>query len=247
MDQSPISHLTETLLRRSNLTAFLSYSELLGTYIETLRLANTHINLTTLKDLDTLIARFIAEPLLGWEYIRNQYNHSIESPKTLIDVGSGGGAPGLPIAITHPYCSTTLIESRKQKATFLEDTKMQLSLANVKIIHDRVERIAHGKGREHFEVATARALAPLPVTIQLLLPLVTVGGLVAIWAGPSSHNYMAECEKSANSAGGDKPQFIPIPWPGFNRNLVLVTTRKIRSSPPTHPHTIQKIRQEFNR
>src|SRR5260370_25678088 len=95
----------------------------------------------------------------------------------LVDVGSGAGLPGLPIKIARPDLDVTLIESDQAKAAFLVHACAALGLEEVEVVARRAEEAGHDpRLRETFDVAVARALAPLPVLAELCLPLVRVGG-----------------------------------------------------------------------
>jgi len=96
---------------------------------------------------------------------------------TLVDVGSGAGLPGIPLKIARPQLEVTLIEADQAKAAFLVHACATLRLENVEVVARRAEEAGHDpRLREKFDVAVARALAPLPVLVELCLPLVRVGG-----------------------------------------------------------------------
>src|SRR5216683_8001123 len=95
----------------------------------------------------------------------------------MVDVGSGGGLPGLPLKIARPYLAVTLVEADQAKAAFLVQACAKLRLGDVEVLARRAEEVGHDPTyREAFDVAVARALAPMPVLVELCLPLVRVGG-----------------------------------------------------------------------
>ena len=97
--------------------------------------------------------------------------------KTVVDVGSGGGLPGLPLKIARPGLSLALVESDQAKAAFLVRACATLGLDDVEVLARRAEEVGQDRRyREVFDVAVARALAPMPVLVELCLPLVRVGG-----------------------------------------------------------------------
>ena len=97
--------------------------------------------------------------------------------KTLVDVGSGGGLPGLPLKIVRPDIAVTLVEADSGKAAFLVQACARLGLTDVEVLARRAEDVGHdARYRESFDVAVARALAPLPTLVELCLPLVRIGG-----------------------------------------------------------------------
>src|SRR5260370_2947636 len=97
--------------------------------------------------------------------------------RNLVDVGSGAGLPGIPLKIARPDLEVTLIEADQAKAAFLVHACAVLRLENIQVVARRAEEAGHDPMlREKFDVAVARALAPLPVLVELCLPLVRVGG-----------------------------------------------------------------------
>jgi 16S rRNA (guanine527-N7)-methyltransferase len=102
-----------------------------------------------------------------------------------VDLGSGGGIPGIPLAIARPELRWTLLDSVAKKADALRGFVEALGLGNVSVIADRAEVLGRSAGhRERYDVVTARACAPLPVLVELALPLLSVEGLLLAWKGP---------------------------------------------------------------
>lgn len=99
--------------------------------------------------------------------------------RTVVDVGTGAGFPGVPLAIARPSARVTLLDSLGKRVDFLRESCRTLGLDNVECVHGRAEEFA-GEGRETFDLAVSRAVAALPVLCELCLPLVKVGG--AFWA-----------------------------------------------------------------
>ena len=100
----------------------------------------------------------------------------------VVDVGSGGGAPGIPIAGALPEREVALLEATRPKAAFLRRVVAEIGLA-AEVVHARSEEYARGEGRDRFDLAVARALAPPPVALELCLPLVRPGGRLILWTG----------------------------------------------------------------
>ena len=99
--------------------------------------------------------------------------------RTVVDVGTGAGFPGVPLAIARPSARVTLLDSLGKRVDFLRESCRTLGLDNVECVHGRAEEFA-GERRETFDLAVSRAVAALPVLCELCLPLVKVGG--AFWA-----------------------------------------------------------------
>lgn len=145
----------------------------------------------------------------------------------VVDVGSGGGSPGIPLAAARPDLHFFLLESNRRRCAFLETTA--LDFPNVSVVNARAEEHGLALGREAYAVALARALAPPPVALEWCLPLVRVGGVAVLYAGE------ADLERAAAVAvqlGGSPPLTIPIA--GSERKQLLVV-RKDAATPPTFP------------
>jgi 16S rRNA (guanine527-N7)-methyltransferase len=137
----------------------------------------------------------------------------LEGP--IVDVGSGGGVPGVPLAVSLPERDVTLLEANGRRCEFLRS----LGLANVRVVHGRAEEQAAGE----WGVAVAKALAPPPVAAEWCLPLVRPGGSVVLWVGPS-----ADAERVAAVAEQLAGELVDTPA-GF---LVL---RKLGPTPAGFP------------
>jgi 16S rRNA (guanine527-N7)-methyltransferase len=147
---------------------------------------------------------------------------------TIVDVGSGGGAPGLPIASASPEREVVLLEATRRKCDFLES--VSVDFPNVRVICGRAEEQAV----EQFGVAVAKALAPPPVALEWCLPLVVVGGAAVIFVGPSADR-KAVAQVAARLGGGEPqdhggilvvPKLGPTP-PGFPRRPGIARKRPL--------------------
>ena len=117
---------------------------------------------------------------------------------SIVDVGSGGGAPGIPLAAALPEREVTLLESSRRKATFLE--AIAIEFPNVRVVWGRAEE----QELEQFGVALAKALAPPPVAAEWCLPLVEVGGAAILWVGAKAD--VEALERAAEQLGAERPE-----------------------------------------
>jgi 16S rRNA (guanine527-N7)-methyltransferase len=138
-------------------------------------------------------------------------------PGSIVDVGSGGGAPGIPLAAALPDREVTLLESNRRKAAFLEEVAKDFP--NVKVVWGRAEE----QELERFGAALAKALAPPPVAAEWCLPLVGVGGAALLWAGPSAD--AAAVGRVAEQLGAAGPEI----------HSGLLVLRKVAATPPGFP------------
>jgi 16S rRNA (guanine527-N7)-methyltransferase len=133
------------------------------------------VSLTAIRDLAHLRRELVDDALTACATI------GPELPSRVIDVGSGNGSPGLPLAI-HYGQPVTLLDSVQRKGEFLRRCCAQMGI-ECEIVIDRSESFGRGAGRDAFDLALARALAPPPVALELCLPLVRPGGRVILWTG----------------------------------------------------------------
>ena len=154
-----------------------------------------------------------------------------------IDIGSGGGLPGLPLALARPEMRWTLVDSIGKKAAILGEFVEAIGLRNVTVLSDRAEALGQARQhRERYGVATARACAALPVLAELALPLVAPGGLLVAWKGPLSEadDEVRRARVAIGQLGGGRLSIVDpgIPALGGHR---LVTVPKERATDARFP------------
>ncbi|HSS56155.1 MAG TPA: RsmG family class I SAM-dependent methyltransferase [Gaiellales bacterium] len=137
--------------------------------------ADAPLSVTALRDQAAIWRELVqdalrAQPLIGESL-----------PELVVDVGSGNGSPGIPLAIDYGW-PVTLLEAASRKAAFLERVAAELGI-EAPVVAERSEHYARAAGRDRFDLVLARALAPPPVALELCLPLARAGGRVVLWAG----------------------------------------------------------------
>ena len=153
--------------------------------------------------------------------------------RTLVDVGSGGGLPGLPLKIARPELQVTLIEADQAKAAFLVQACTALGLDGVEVVARRAEEAGHDpRYREAFDVATARALAPLSVLAELCLPLVRVGG--RLLAQKTEKEEVEPARHAVEVLGGSLESVQGAPSAARHAGIVVVV-RKVAATPLQYP------------
>ncbi len=151
----------------------------------------------------------------------------------LVDVGSGGGLPGLPLKLARPDLAVTLVEADQAKAAFLVQACAKLRLGDVEVLARRAEEVGHDPTyREAFDVAVARALAPMPVLVELCLPLVRVGG--RLLAQKTDKEELEAAEHAIEMLGGSIESVQPAPS-AARRSGTIVAVAKIRPTPDAYP------------
>ena len=152
----------------------------------------------------------------------------------LIDVGTGAGFPGLALAIARPDFTVTLLEAQGKRCQFLRAVCEELKSDNVTVIQDRAEVLGHAENhREAYDRAVARAVAPLNVLCEYLLPFVRVGGYALCWKGPNVTEEMEDGIAAAEKLGGVLETPMALAWE--NENHLLSPIRKIETTLPQYP------------
>ncbi|MBQ9196453.1 MAG: 16S rRNA (guanine(527)-N(7))-methyltransferase RsmG [Clostridia bacterium] len=133
---------------------------------------------------------------------------------SLIDVGTGAGFPGMALATVRPDLRVTLLDAQRKRCDFLQAVCQELALRNVAVLHARAEDAARGELRECFDIAAARAVAPLNVLCEYLLPFVRLGGRALCWKGPAVTEELESGEKAAHILGAKAEPLARLPIEG---------------------------------
>ncbi|MSR44480.1 MAG: 16S rRNA (guanine(527)-N(7))-methyltransferase RsmG [Phycisphaerales bacterium] len=165
---------------------------LLTRYLDLLYAANERMNLTGIRDRTVAWMRHIFDALTLLPTLQQSEARSV------VDIGSGGGIPGLILAIVMPSVEFTLVESTGKKARFLEETASQLGLSNVRVRCQRAEVLGAKELREVIDVVVSRAVARLPILLELSLPMVRHGGIFIAVKGEQA---AAEVAASVHALG----------------------------------------------
>lgn len=189
---------------------------------------NEKINLTAITKPDEIILKHFVDCLTIQKYI--------EKEKTIVDIGTGAGFPGIPLAIMNEKNSFVLVDSLNKRINFLSDVKEKLELKNVNAIHSRAEEFGQNKlYREKFDFAVSRAVANLSVLAEYLLPAVKLGGKVICMKGSKIDEELNEAQFALKELGGKiktKEEFC-LPETDMNRNIIII--EKIKETPKKYP------------
>lgn len=192
-------------------------------YMNLLLKWNQNVNLTAITDEIEIIKKHFIDSLT--------ISSLIEDNCKVIDVGTGAGFPGIPLAITRSV-DVTLLDSLNKRITFLDDVKNKLKLKNIETIHNRAEELARNKEyREKYDVATSRAVAPMNVLLEYLLPFVKVGGICICMKGPNVYEEIADIDNVAKILGGRYKKTINMKLDKeMERNIIVIEKIKETSS-----------------
>ena len=162
--------------------------------------------------------------------------------KTVIDVGTGAGFPGMVLAILEPSARFTLLDSLGKRVDFLREVCEQLGLKNVTCVHARAEEFAAGH-RERFDIATSRAVAQLNVLSELTLPRVKGGGLFVAMKSTSTDEEIAAARSAIAQLGGQLAGCTDYPVPETDVIHRIVRIEKVRPTPKQFPRAFARIKK----
>lgn len=199
---------------------------------------NKSLNLTAVTDAEGIILKHFADSLIAVD--------NLPEGASVIDVGCGGGFPTFPLAIVRPDLEITALDSTEKKINFVSATAKELGLSNIRAISDRAEVLGKGAMRESFDVATARAVAPLQILSELCIPFVKVGGSFIAMKALHADDELADalsfdifsklgCEKEPSAEkltllGGDEPM-----------TRAVIAAKKIKRTPDVYPRNYSQI------
>ncbi len=197
----------------------------LRAYLQALVDANERFNLTAVTEPGQMWVRHVQDSLTLVPFIASA------EAKTVIDVGSGGGLPGMPLAIAMPDVHFTLLEATGKKAAFLGETAAALGLANVTVLHERAETAGqdHRTHRGRYDVAVSRAVGRLNVLAELTVPFVRDGGTVLCIKGDTA----AVVGAVATQALSPLPALVVDQVRTPTGTVVVI--EKVRATPRTYP------------
>lgn len=211
-------------LTEAQLSAFERYRQELMAW-------NERVNLTGILDPEEIVVKHFLDSLSVYLALPDR-----PSTLSLIDVGSGAGFPGLPLKIARPDLRLTLLEATGKKTVFLQHIVETLKLTGVTIVTARAEEAGRRpEHRERYDVAVARAVAPLPVLAEYTLPLVKVGGRVILQKGQHPADEVKQATNALGILGGRINRVLPVTVPGLAAERHLVVIQKNKPTPPQYP------------
>jgi 16S rRNA (guanine527-N7)-methyltransferase len=206
---------------------------------------NKRFNLTALTDDASILSLHFLDSLSALPSIQawRESKQASHRPISLIDVGTGGGFPGIPLKIAQPDLRVTLLDGTAKKVAFCDEVIRTLDLKDAHAVHGRAEELAHQPAhREKYDVVIARAVAPLPALVEYLLPLASVGGLCIAMKGSDA---LVEAQQAAGALaklGGRLDRVVNVHLPNRpgkpapdQRALILID--KIAESAKKYPRS----------
>ena len=191
---------------------------------------NTRMNLTALTAPEDVAVKHIIDSLTAYDAAL------FDGARTLIDVGTGAGLPGIPLAVYAPHLTVTLLDSLNKRVRFLMEVTAAMGLPNVRCIHARAEEAARtAEHRAAYDIAVSRAVARLPVLLEYTLPFVRVGGTLLALKGRAYAEEQKEARRAAEVLGGGRITARTVRLPGLDDVRAMLTVTKERQTPAAYP------------
>ena len=221
-------------------------------YLSLLQEWNQKFNLTAISQPQAIVTKHFLDSLTVASAV------DFDRAKTLVDVGTGAGFPGLALKIAFPHLQVTLLDALRKRLRFLERVTEALQLEDVTFVHCRAEDAVLPKRfqacglkqslRERFDVVTARAVAPMDVLAEWTLPYAKVGGWVVAMKGPDVDDEVNFGQISINLLGGGKAAIKRLSLPSLGEEgqigRSLVTIRKEENTPANFPRLPGSARKQ---
>ncbi|GAB4513602.1 MAG: 16S rRNA (guanine(527)-N(7))-methyltransferase RsmG [Anaerolineae bacterium] len=197
-------------------------------YAQALAAWNAHTNLTAIIEPEAVRVRHFLDSL--------SLVGLVKGSSTVLDVGTGAGFPGLPLAMVYPDVQVTLLESTGKKIKFLEHIAQQLGLKNVHTLNARAEDAGHlPDQRGRYDVVVARAVARMPALVEYLLPFARVGGKVIAMKGDTAQQETQDAKHALQLLGGRLNRIESVQLPGLEQTHYLVIIEKTDPTPAGYP------------
>ena len=188
---------------------------------------NTKINLTAIKNEDEFIDKHFIDSLTVLKYFKDNDRY--------IDIGTGGGFPGIPLKLANPTLRGTLIDSVNKKILVNNDVISKLELKDIEALHVRAEDLAFDKNyREGFDVAVSRAVANLTTLVEYMIPFVKIGGKIICMKGPGLQEELRDAQNAIKILGGEVEAIETLNIGNeYERNILIIN--KVKSTNNKYP------------
>ena len=203
-----------------------------NSYYELLIEWNNKFNLTAITDKKEVEIKHFIDSLTALEYIKDN--------SLICDIGAGAGFPSIPLAILLPNCKFTLVDSLNKRVNFLIEVVNKLGLTNCECIHARIEDFAI-KNREKYDIALARAVAPLNILLEYTMPVLKINGILLSHKGSNINDEILEAENASKILNCKINNKYELSLPNGDYRC-LIEYIKIKSTPPKYPRGGNKPR-----
>ena len=196
---------------------------------------NVKVNLTAITDRDEFIKKHYIDSIVcaGQE--------EIENAESIIDVGTGAGFPGIPLALIYPKKKFVLMDSLSKRLKIIDELCHEIGIENVMVLHGRAEDLAQKpEYRESFDLCVSRAVANLATLSEYCLPFVKPGGYFVAYKGPECEAELADAKKAINILGGSVEDIRTAGLENLDLSHKLLYIKKTKDTPSKYPRKAGK-------
>ena len=191
---------------------------------------NEKVNLTNITDPEEFIIKHFIDSIICVDY------PEFEEALKVIDVGTGGGFPGVPLAIAAPDKEFVLMDSLTKRLKIIDELCGQIGIGNVTTVHARAEELAKNKAhREQYDLCVSRAVANMAVLAEYCLPFIKVGGCLMAYKGPDADREVEEARKALFLLGGQVEEIREGNLKEFGIDHKVVIIKKVKNTPSKFP------------
>lgn len=199
-------------------------------YKELIKEWNKKINLTAITEDEQIIKKHFIDSIKVFKF------KELRNCETIMDIGTGGGFPGIPMKIINPNSNMVLLDSLNKRVKFLDEVIANLKLTDITTLHGRAEDYAKQKEyRENFDAVVSRAVANMAVLSEFCLPYVKVGGYFVALKGPAIEEELKSAKNAISILGGKLEEIIEVDVEGTDLKHNLVVVKKVKSTPKQYP------------
>lgn len=216
-------------LTQEQYNKFIKYKELIQEW-------NEKVNLTAITEESEIIKKHFIDSIKAFKF------EPLKNAKSIIDIGTGGGFPGIPIKIINENTDVVLLDSLNKRINFLNEVISELNLKNITAIHGRAEDFSReSKYREKFDIAISRAVSNLRVLSEYCIPYVKLNGYFISLKGPSVEEEILEAKNTIGVLGGKITEVIQVEIEDSDLKHNLVIIKKVRQTPKQYPRKYGQI------
>ena len=199
-------------------------------YMEGILSWNEKVNLTNITDPAEFRIKHNADSLMCVDF------PEFQSAKNIIDVGTGGGFPAIPLAVYAPDKHFTLLDSLNKRLRIIDELAGGLDITNITLVHGRAEDVARNREhREKYDLCVSRAVSNLATLSEYCLPFIKVGGYLLAYKGPGADQEVKDAEKALKTLGGSLVDIRETTMEEYGLDHRILVIEKVRNTPKAYP------------
>lgn len=199
-------------------------------YMDSILEWNKKVNLTAITEKEEFIRKHYIDSVLCYNF------EEMKKAKRVIDVGTGGGFPGIPLALLFPEKEFTLMDSLKKRLKIIDDLSKEIGINNIVTLHGRAEDMGRNKEhREKYDICVSRAVANLATLSEYCLPFIKKGGNFLAYKGTKAEDEIKEASKAIFLLGGKIQREEKISLPGYDLNHNIIVIDKMQNTSAKYP------------